>query len=557
MTWIRQLQTLLCSLLLLFAPEVFGRTNARRTANEASLYSDADNVIMLDIGSLRPVLNLHTNKLVQFLNTFCGDCQRFAPVYKGLARDLYKWRRLLRFYAVDCAQERNAELCRVFSVRQTPSLRFFGPDTEKMQKFLGSVIPTQDPKFITAVLADLLGQYEYAADVANFRHLTPNDTAETVFRDHQKLDSPVKYIALVLQPKKAYIGRDTLLDLLPFKEVAVRIVPDAQIFANFGLVPTSESLAIIDRGGNAQYLEPASNTSQDYANTVGDFLKKLNFKPDPPLPIVVATNDNEFLDQRNKAVLAEVLKPPLKIYRADLEQAIDKILHNELHKYFFFQGGNDLALHNVMKALMYLNPLNKDGRELVSRVYRSTQRRLDKGSEFKQLIESEEKNLKVFKAKRYIGCIGTRPLLRSFTCSLWTLFHHWTVEAAKKPQQFQPGNILNTIHGFVRYFFGCSDCSKHFQEMANRRNMSQVKTSDEEILWLWEAHNEVNQRIAGDPITEDPQFPKIQFPSKENCPHCRNNNSEWRKDEVLKYLKHLYDIKNVSFYGLPTSQGYD
>jgi len=66
------LKTLLYGLLLFAPAEVSARINARKSANEASLYSDTDNVIMVDIGSLRPALNMNNGKLVQFLNSFCG-----------------------------------------------------------------------------------------------------------------------------------------------------------------------------------------------------------------------------------------------------------------------------------------------------------------------------------------------------------------------------------------------------------------------------------------------------------------------------------------------------
>ncbi|XP_070072196.1 sulfhydryl oxidase 2 [Drosophila takahashii] len=551
----RLLKTLLFGLLLLLpllSTEVSAsaRINARKSANEASLYSDADNVIMVDIGSLRPALNKNNSKLVQFLNSFCGDCQRFAPIFKGLSRDLYKWRRLLRIYAVDCAQERNAELCRVFNIRQTPSLRFFSPDTQRNEQVLGAVVPGQDPKLIKSMVAELVSQNEPI-----FRPLMPKDDPNILLQNLN--ESPAQFIALVFQPPDSKIGRDTLLELLPFKEVVVRIVEDALVFASFGLEPSNQKLAIVDRSGNAQYLAPSLETSEAYAATVGNFLRNLNYKPDPPLPIAVASNITEFLDQQNQAILAEVLKPPLKVYRADLEQAIDKLLHIELRKWSNFEGNNLNALKNIITILTYLNPLNKDGK-LLMKDLRDSLISLPsiKGSEFGDMVDSLEKNRKIFKARRYIGCLGSRPFLRSFTCSMWTLFHHLTVQAAKPPNYFAPGSILITIHGFAKYFFGCTDCSEHFQQMAIRRNMSSVKTHDEEILWLWEAHNEVNQRIAGD-STEDPKFPKIQFPSPDNCPTCRYNNSEWRRDEVLKYLKNIYDIKNLSFYGLPTPQGYD
>ena len=63
-------------------------------------------------------------------------------------------------------------------------------------------------------------------------------------------------------------------------------------------------------------------------------------------------------------------------------------------------------------------------------------------------------------------------------------------------------------------------------------------TPDQSLLWLWAIHNTANLELAGDPtevthITlyllsyrnslKDPMAPKIQWPSKHNCPTCRIN----------------------------------
>ncbi|KAH8383798.1 hypothetical protein KR009_010592 [Drosophila setifemur] len=554
---------LLCLLylLLLSSVEINARINSRITLNEAGLYTEDDNVIMLDNKSLPPTLILnYENKLVQFLNSFCGDCQRFAPVFKGLARDLYKWRRILRIYAVDCAQERNVEICREFDIRQTPTLRFFSSDLRGKKPGLGVDINSQDPKVIRSALVEFVSNNTHnSPGQTNFESLMPNATLKSIFQDHPAFSSPVQYIALVHQPRDSVIGRDTLLELLPFKEVAVRIVEDPQIFANFGLEPANQTIVIVDRKGNNMFVSPTEDTGEAYIASIEKFLEQLNFKPTPPLPISIAPNPNDFLDQQKQAIVAQVLKQPLRIYRADLEQAIDKLLHIELPKKLVIEGDNLTALRNFIQVMSHLNPLNKNGQILVTSLNKSLSgfQKLS-GAQFADAVNELESPLpKIFKGRRYVGCIATRPFLRGFTCSLWTLFHMWTVEAAKASSpELPPGTVLSAIHGFVKYFFGCSDCSNHFQEMAKRRRMDLVKTHNEEILWLWGAHNEVNERLIDD-ATEDPQFPKIQFPSQENCPTCKNNHSEWQADEVVKYLRNLYDKENISFYGLPTSQGYD
>ncbi|XP_017058549.1 sulfhydryl oxidase 1-like [Drosophila ficusphila] len=561
---IRALPTLpiICGLLLLLplCPKVSAQANAK----EVSLYDDTDNVEMLDVESLRPALYQNTHcKLVQFLNSFCGDCQRFAPIFKVLSRDLYKWRRLLRIYGVDCAQERNSALCRDYNIRQTPTLRFFRPDVTNTTIVYGTDIFTKNPDFINNITANLISRNDYGPGQPNFLPLKPGETAESLFQSYQDAQSPVKFFAVVLQePSRPdhpiNIGRNTLLDLLPYKEVAVRYAEQPDIFANFGLKPSNENLAIFGKDGSAQYLTSSADTSEAYVQAVGEFLEKQNIKPEPPLPAPKEKNDGSFLDIQKQAILAEVLKPPERVYRADLEQAIDKILHVELQKWVSNGEGYYRALTNIITVISDLNPLNEDGKVLLTTLRKelSTKQTI-KGSDLKTLVANSEDGLGIFKARRYIGCIGSRPLLRSFTCSLWTLFHYLTVEAAKPPQLQPPGSVLNAILGYARYFFGCTDCAVQFQQMAIRRNLTSVKSYDGQILWLWAAHNEVNQRIAGDPITEDPKFKKIQFPSSENCPPCRDSNGEWVNEEVLKYLKSLYDKKNLSFYGLPTTMGYD
>lgn len=87
--------------------------------------------------------------------------------------------------------------------------------------------------------------------------------------------------------------------------------------------------------------------------------------------------------------------------------------------------------------------------------------------------------------------------------------------------------------------------------MAKRRNIHKVASWDESILWLWSAHNEVNKRLSGDQ-TEDPEYPKQQFPSKERCLRCHNSDDTWNMQEILQYMKHVYNSINVRYIGSDT-----
>lgn len=179
------------------------------------------------------------------------------------------------------------------------------------------------------------------------------------------------------------------------------------------------------------------------------------------------------------------------------------------------------------------------------------------GQQLKQKIDDiAGKWQPVFSSNRWVGCQGSATGLRGFTCGLWVLFHFITVQAANAKGTSDPLEALRAVHGFVKHFFGCSDCSQHFQTMATRNRIWNVTDKNEAILWLWNAHNEVNARLAGD-ATEDPLFPKILFPPESNCATCRHHNSSttnqlpvWDQSAVLIFLKHIHAPMNVNRLGV-------
>ena len=55
----------------------------------------------------------------------------------------------------------------------------------------------------------------------------------------------------------------------------------------------------------------------------------------------------------------------------------------------------------------------------------------------------------------------------------------------------------------------------------------------------------VNQRLSGDE-SEDPNFPKIQFPSAEQCSKChRITDQEFDESEVAKFLLDRSSVDNL------------
>ena len=123
----------------------------------------------------------------------------------------------------------------------------------------------------------------------------------------------------------------------------------------------------------------------------------------------------------------------------------------------------------------------------------------------------------------------------------------YTSDPAK---EFNPSDVLVAMREYVRHFLGCRDCANHFTNMAAHVEHD-VRNGSDGVMWLWRSHNLVNQRLQGD-HTEDPDHPKIQWPSQKACPECKQvirgrygTSERWREDQVLPYLLEFYSADSI------------
>ncbi|EDV53981.1 sulfhydryl oxidase 2 [Drosophila erecta] len=535
----------------------------------ALLFHPDDNVELLDAASFESALSEPTSgKLVQFFNGFCEDSQNFVPAFRNLSRKLYKWRRVLKVHVLDCGKDENERICSSFSIRKTPTLRYFPPSYRRVPDDLGTEITDRNPKEIESKLALSLQKLNY------FKMFRRQDNVTHIFQSQQH----VEYIAFVYQmclshflphletgnsmeekyasqddcnadnPIVSVIGRNTLLELLPYKEVIVRIFDNHDIYNTFGISPVPNLVVLVNRAGKLLFLTPEMDNSRAYVAAIKQFLVFVDRKPQKPLPKTTPANISEVL---RLEIFQQLAQHPSRVYRADLERAINQILNVELPRSPHFVGTKLVVLRNFVRLIQNSSPLKPEAREKLTGLYYALRvKKQLSGVGFKDLLLKSMKNY-VFDGRQYVGCIASRPSLRGFSCSLWMLFHYLSVESEK----LKPRSVLLVFLGYVRFFMNCRECNMKISEFKKLRPMAQVTSNDEQILWLWEAHNHVNKQLAGD-STEDPKFPKIQFPSAKDCPHCRHNQSAWRTDEVLKYLKAMYTLGNLSWFGMSSAKSY-
>ncbi|CAL4117687.1 unnamed protein product, partial [Meganyctiphanes norvegica] len=113
------------------------------------------------------------------------------------------------------------------------------------------------------------------------------------------------------------------------------------------------------------------------------------------------------------------------------------------------------------------------------------------------------------------------------SCGFWNMFHTMTVAANDTKN---PLEVINAIRGFMSNFFFCGLCRGHFLGMYKQTIGSEatypgsVDTLDKAILWLWCAHNAVNQEWTD---RHHSGWPKHhQFPLHQVCPRCWNSLEE-------------------------------
>ncbi|KAK8526280.1 hypothetical protein V6N12_020758 [Hibiscus sabdariffa] len=139
----------------------------------------------------------------------------------------------------------------------------------------------------------------------------------------------------------------------------------------------------------------------------------------------------------------------------------------------------------------------------------------------------------------WMFCRGSRNDTRGFSCGLWVLMHSLSVRIEDGESQSAFTSLF--VRSVVNIFMTCVQA----REFA---------------LWLWSAHNQVNERLMKEEAslkTGDPKFPKIIWPPKQLCSLCQHSRGpkdkessqiEWNQDEVFKFLISYYGNSLVSFY---------
>uniref|UniRef100_A0A6B2E8R6 Sulfhydryl oxidase n=1 Tax=Phlebotomus kandelakii TaxID=1109342 RepID=A0A6B2E8R6_9DIPT len=503
---------------------------------------------------------------VEFYNSFCGFCRRFAPHWIQLGVDVQDWKDIVTIAAIDCSSDENSDVCREFEVMSYPTIRYFPPNYDEGPKQIGKSVYRPEHDTLKQILVNFLHTDEQKLPSwPDLEDVTADSAAELFTTAPQNIK--VVYVVLenVLEPNKNTTGAQVILDLHQIKDILIRRASSLDF-----LKPKSDTrpaLFAVRRDLSIEELTSETEpTREDLRKTILSDLQKHNINiPVSSAPVTAPPEDKTktpdwMKHKQDKAIQEKVAQMKDVIFQADLEQAVRFTLFHEIPRYDTIKEDRFLALKRFLSVLSRYFPFGDNGRNFLKdlETYVGDKEESISGESFETEAKRLEEHYRpVFSSSKFVACYSEVEGLRRYPCSLWLLFHHLTVAAVEQNISTDPLEVLHAMHGYIKHFFGCTDCSNHFQEMAKKNRMFSVASQDNAILWLWSAHNQVNKRLSGD-TTEDPAHPKIQYPSATECPQCRrgdnashNDDSDpWDRTEVLFYLRRIHSPQNISRLGV-------
>ncbi|NXG30667.1 QSOX1 oxidase, partial [Dromaius novaehollandiae] len=452
-----------------------------------------------------------------------------------------EWRPAVMIAALDCADEANQQVCADFGITGFPTLKFFRAFSKKAEDGIRIANPSSTVQDLRHSIITHLEQSQDAWPPA----CPPLEPAsvEEVRGFFQR--NNVKYLALIFEKSDSFVGREVTLDMLQYENIAVRRVlsSEEELVKKFGVTTFPSGYLLLSNGSFSRlpvHMEARSFYTY-YLRTLSGVTRgsyKLN--------VTSSTSNVTTASQPKHADHS-------KVYMADLESALHYSLRVEVPRAAVLSGATLSALKCYVALLAKYFP----GRPFVQTYLQSLDGWLRNWTEPKlprDVWKEAAKNKgdasqpAVLPANvTWVGCQGSEPHFRGYPCSLWTLFHLLTLQALRGgPDKELPLEVLSTMRCYVKSFFGCRECAQHFEAMA-AESMDKVQGREEAALWLWSHHNEVNARLAGSD-TEDPKFPKLQWPPPDMCPLCHKEDGgvhAWDTPAVLLFLKAHFSPANI------------
>ncbi|CAF1095207.1 unnamed protein product [Rotaria sp. Silwood1] len=391
---------------------------------------------------------------------------------------------------------------------------------------------------------------------------------------YARIPSTVQMLLVIAEKRDDFTGRQVMLDFSKYRDqIAIfRTTTDGKLWRKFNITMTDvPALFVILRNRTFERINIGRNSSNNidyrdlFNNAIRLYINKTkyieNFDDRDFEEVILSKNalKNTETKQKlaqNKNVTDEILDKNTiyrKVNMIDLELALSYMFREEVPQTKEIHGEAYDALVQWLTVLTKYFP----GREPVMAYFKQLLLKVNEqsngfsGNQFRKIIDIKTSNAYLPNDHvQYQHCAGSAPQYRGYPCALWLLFHTLTVSQYQTaPKQINVIEIPLAIKNYIKHFFGCRQCSINF--MKETINITQLNSQNkrEAIIYLWKIHNRVNKRLRGK-VTEDPQYPKVQFPSKKLCATCQsmnkdNTSNEYIMSKTIDFLVEYYSKENM------------
>ncbi|CEF63367.1 XPG/Rad2 endonuclease, eukaryotes family and XPG N-terminal domain and XPG-I domain and Thioredoxin-like fold domain and Thioredoxin domain and ERV/ALR sulfhydryl oxidase domain and 5'-3' exonuclease, C-terminal domain-containing protein [Strongyloides ratti] len=523
------------------------------SSNVDSLYSIVDPVLQLDVTNFNEtVYNQKKPKayFVQFYSSWCGHCQHYKPTWLEFSRHLESWRDIVPMTVVNCADDKNSPLCREQSIDAFPTIKYFKIGSKSKNDsiiFEGDKYQIQTmTKELSKLVYNDWNKKEYPENAGHFNDISDtNINLETIFKNNDENE----YVAFVIEKIPTSISYSLSLSYTSDPRIKIYYSTLNQKLTSFLKQNIIEynlpKVLVYKKSSNIPVY-----TSEDRDENIFNIVDKIN--EILSTSILVAHPPKLAVEMKEKELIKPIIPIHLeqfKLQYGDLLSAIKYMLYTEIPRRPVLDG---IKLQSL-KIWIHMLKKYVPGTTPIKRFFY----RLDEWLQLKpNAITADEWIIKLNELQvqlgnpipytiNWVACKGSKSYFRGYTCGLWSLMHTITVEAylsSKDDPNFNPKNdVLEPIKGFIVNYLSCEICAKNFQHMTEKNNLELVTRPEDAVMWLWRAHNNVNRRLSGE-ASEDPMYPKRQFPNKEICPNCIIDEKEGTFDEAktLEYLLNYY-----------------
>lgn len=334
----------------------------KQISQTQGLYGPDDKVIALTSSNLREQIygQNHATEL-EFYNSYCGFCKRFAPVYKDYAARIHGWSDIIKVCAIDCAAEDNNDLCREFEIMSYPTLRYYPPNYKTGVKQLGINVD-HEPMDVghDSLIALLMNETAAPNNWPKLQPILLTNTTAGIFDDEH---TDVQYIFLINElQKKTTTAQDVALDFHKIKTLSVRQVASVEVASKHGL-PLDTGLYVLKRNTTNVENIPTTAVNRTIVHEAINAYIQTNhiasidltvLEPNLSTSTVQADVPNIIEDiekLQNQAIVDEVTQKRDIIYQADIEGAIKYSLFHELVQHKEFSGDSFGAMQRFVNIL--------------------------------------------------------------------------------------------------------------------------------------------------------------------------------------------------------------